>query len=186
MMPEGPECKRIGDALQLYAGWTINSIKILSGRYRTGEPPKGLVAFSEQLLPAVIQRVGTKGKFIYMVCASECGRRNGSIWSTLGMTGRWALAPEPYSRVRLDIESPDGRWHPSAVYSQSGRPFAPASDHPADAVIEGFRVRHVADRVAVGLHFIDQRNFGTLRFRRAAATTATITTTLLPDRVGWW
>ena len=167
MMPEGPECKRIGDALQLYAGWTIKGVEILSGRYRTGEPPKGLASFSEQLLPAVIQRVGTKGKFIYIICTSECGQRNGSIWNTLGMTGHWALSAEPHSRVRLDLESPDGRWHPIAVYSPSGRPFSPAADRAADAVIEGFRVRHVTDRVATGLHFVDQCNFGTLRFRPA-------------------
>ena len=31
--------------------------------------------------PAVIQRVGTKRKLIDLVCASECGRRRGSIWA---------------------------------------------------------------------------------------------------------
>ena len=81
MVPEGPEHKRIGDALQLHAGWTITNPEILPGLYRTGEPSKGLAAFADQLLPAVIERVATKRKLIDLVCASECGRRRGSIWA---------------------------------------------------------------------------------------------------------
>ena len=165
MMPEGPECKRIGDALQLYAGWTLKGVEILSGRYKTGEPPKGLAAFTERMLPCTIEAVGTKGKFIYLVCRTEDGLHNGSIWSTLGMTGRWSLAREPHSRARLAVESPDGFWRPAAVYSTAGRPFSPAEDRAADAVVEGVRVRHVADRVDASLYFVDARNFGTLRFR---------------------
>ena len=45
------------------------------------EPPKGLAAYADQLLPAVIERVATKRKLIDLVCASECGRRRGSIWA---------------------------------------------------------------------------------------------------------
>ena len=82
MMPEGPECKRTADQLNDYcAGWSLSHIELLSGRYITHGPPAGFERFSAEFLPAKVERVSCKGKFIFMSCSSPAGQA--SIWSTL-------------------------------------------------------------------------------------------------------
>ena len=65
-MPEGPECKRIGESLaRVIATKTISNIEILSGRY-TENLPTGLDTF-ESKLPIAVVGVGVHGKFIYWI-----------------------------------------------------------------------------------------------------------------------
>ena len=105
MMPEGPECKRTADQLHNYcSGWALSKVEVLSGRYITHGPPKGLDEFQSNILPATIDSVDCKGKFIYFLCSSPSGQ-NASIWSTLGMSGRWAEEQTQHSRVRFTLSS---------------------------------------------------------------------------------
>ena len=136
MMPEGPECKRTADELNaLCLGWSIAKIDILSGRYVTHGPPAGFEEFTANFLPAVVSQVCCKGKFIYMICSSPSGRR-ASIWSTLGMSGRWGLIESRHSRVRFTLT-------PNKV-SSAASPAATESE--------------------MVLYYTDARNFGTLTF----------------------
>jgi formamidopyrimidine-DNA glycosylase len=105
MMPEGPECKRTADQLDAYcAGWSLSKVEILSGRYVTHGPPKGFAEFCSTWLPAEIEQVSCKGKFIYYLLRSK-EHGQASIWSTLGMSGRWALRESDHSRVRFTLSS---------------------------------------------------------------------------------
>jgi len=96
-MPEGPECKRIGESLaKVVSTKTISSIQILGGRYREN-PPTGLDVL-ESNLPIAVVGVGVHGKFIYWIL-----RDGWSVWNTLGMTGSWSAVEREHSRVKFSF-----------------------------------------------------------------------------------
>eukprot|EP00960_Hanusia_phi_P063583 765518-Hanusia_phi.AAC.2 len=122
MMPEGPECKRMADELSRFQGNVITKMEILSGRYVDNGAPKNFDEFSERMIPAKIDKVGNKGKFIYFLCSSSrtpgrldldrCRGRlgdleskgvNASIWSTLGMSGRWSITQTVHTRFVMEM-----------------------------------------------------------------------------------
>ncbi len=109
-MPEGPECRRIGEALaKRLSGRTITSINVLSGRYES-KPPSGIDELSANL-PISIVGAGVHGKFLYWILKDEY-----SVWNTLGMTGGWSESEEKHSRVKISLN--DG-----AVYFNDMRNF---------------------------------------------------------------
>jgi formamidopyrimidine-DNA glycosylase len=69
---------------------------------------RGFDVFTAGFLPAEIERVDCKGKFIYMVCESKLTGQYGSIWSTLGMSGRWGLQRTGHSRVKFELSQSEG------------------------------------------------------------------------------
>ena len=84
-MPEGPECKRIGEELaRCVSSKNLVSIEFLSGRY-TKKLPSGFDKFKESL-PIPVVGVGVHGKFIYWIL-----KKDFSLWNTLGMSGRWTV-----------------------------------------------------------------------------------------------
>jgi DNA-formamidopyrimidine glycosylase len=109
-MPEGPECRRIGEALaKRLSGRTITSIDVLSGRYES-KPPSGMQELTVNL-PITIVGAGVHGKFLYWILKDEH-----SVWNTLGMTGGWSESVEKHSRVKITLN--DG-----AVYFNDMRNF---------------------------------------------------------------
>ena len=67
-MPEGPEVKTTVDFLKKYTGKTIISFSVLSGRYTK---KGGIENLSNVNLPAKIESVNCKGKFIYFNLSYE-------------------------------------------------------------------------------------------------------------------
>ena len=98
-LPEGPECKIIAEGLDaLMSGRTISRVEIVSGRYqRHGDPP-GLLSFRE-LLPLRCEGVKAYGKFIYILTDGDA-----SVWSTLGMTGRWSTKETGHTRASIEMD----------------------------------------------------------------------------------
>lgn len=43
-----------------------------------------------------------------MVCESKSTGQYGSIWSTLGMSGRWGLQKQNHSRVKFELSQSEG------------------------------------------------------------------------------
>jgi formamidopyrimidine-DNA glycosylase len=100
-MPEGGECRRFAENLaHRVSGQTIQSIEILSGRYKEN-PPEGYEEFQASL-PIKVVGTGVHGKFIYWILDSEF-----NIWSTLGMTGAWRAQPGKHSRVKFTLSNGD-------------------------------------------------------------------------------
>ena len=96
-MPEGPEVRRISQALaERVSGTVLESIEILSGRYIKKEP-SGFGVFKTQL-PKRVVGAGCHGKFMYWLLDDEC-----SIWSTLGMTGYWGNESAEHTRVKFNL-----------------------------------------------------------------------------------
>jgi DNA-formamidopyrimidine glycosylase len=96
-MPEGPECRRIGEALaRRLSGREIISIDVLSGRYDQ-KPPSGIDDL-RSALPIGIVGAGVHGKFLYWILKDEH-----SVWNTLGMTGGWSESEEKHSRVKFTL-----------------------------------------------------------------------------------
>ena len=96
-MPEGPECKRIGESLaKVAANKTISKIEILGGRYRDNLPT-GLDVFRSKL-PVSVVGLGVHGKFIYWILSDGW-----SIWNTLGMTGSWGAVERKHSRIKISF-----------------------------------------------------------------------------------
>lgn len=100
-MPEGPEVRVHSEALHArYAGQTLTWAEVVSGRY-LASPPAGWEALLAAL-PVEIAAVQCKGKFLWwQLDAAACGRPHLSLWSTLGMTGRWERRPTAHARLRL-------------------------------------------------------------------------------------
>jgi len=110
-MPEGPECKRIGESLaREVSNKTIVGIDILGGRY-TKKEPSGLSDLISEL-PVGVVGVGVHGKFIYWILLKEY-----SLWNTLGMSGFWSGEKQKHSRIRFSFL--DG----SQVYFNDTRNF---------------------------------------------------------------
>ncbi len=94
-MPEGPECKRIGESLaKEVSNKTLVGIDILGGRY-TKKEPSGLSDLISEL-PIGVVGVGVHGKFIYWILLKEY-----SLWNTLGMSGFWSGEEQKHSRLKF-------------------------------------------------------------------------------------
>lgn len=103
MMPEGPEVRSLVDEIDLEFGgfskikndnipvWKLTDMKILSGRYMKETPDK----YDEitKLLPLALQEINCKGKFIYFKLENSI-----SLWSTLGLQGRWRVSRSSLER----------------------------------------------------------------------------------------
>lgn len=100
-MPEGPEVKKIGEALaSRICGRKLLKFHILSGRY-SKKCPENLGYFGNNL-PTAIIGPGVHGKFIYIIL------ENGwTIWNTLGMTGSWSTEREKHTRIEIELN--DGK-----------------------------------------------------------------------------
>tara|TARA_Y100000310_G_scaffold91181_1_gene88486 strand:+ start:6630 stop:7436 length:807 start_codon:yes stop_codon:yes gene_type:complete len=101
-VPEGPECRRI--AVQLAERVTnrqLLNVEILSGRYQKHGPPEGMEDILEWS-PIGIFGAGVHGKFIFVLLEGEW-----SIWSTLGMTGRWSSEMTKHSRLKFSLSDGD-------------------------------------------------------------------------------
>lgn len=82
-MPEGPEVRRMAEGLaNRIVGQTIVRAEVLGGKWLK-KPLPGLERIQSHL-PLLVQRVGVKGKLIYVELAD--GVR---MWNTLGMSGGW-------------------------------------------------------------------------------------------------
>ena len=140
-MPEGPECTLHAEFLDAACrGMQIRRASIMSGRYLGDGATPGRGAPPDQwdqlqsALPASITAVRSKGKFIYWTLRSTA-EDHLTLWSTLGMTGAWALAPSEHARICLELVD-DGA--------------AAADGPPSDG------------QAALRLWYNDQRNFGTV------------------------
>lgn len=86
-MPEGPECRIIVEGLRKnIVGHTLTKIDIIAGRYLKKSKPAGWEQALD-LLPARIDAVNVKGKFIFWTLTS--GDITFYMWNTLGMSGVW-------------------------------------------------------------------------------------------------
>tara|TARA_Y100000593_G_scaffold60354_1_gene111896 strand:+ start:2501 stop:3304 length:804 start_codon:yes stop_codon:yes gene_type:complete len=97
-MPEGPECRRYAqDLAKRVSGKTLTGIEILSGRYLK-KAPSGIESFATGM-PEVVVGAGCHGKFIYWILKNDL-----FIWSTMGMTGRWASDEDKHTRIKFALD----------------------------------------------------------------------------------
>ena len=114
-MPEGPEvtvhAERIHAACR---GQRICRADIWSGRYQGSgvipgrQAPPAQWATLQEALPATLESVSSKGKFMWMRLSSPAVA-NLTLWSTLGMTGAWSEVASEHARVVLELSDADGR-----------------------------------------------------------------------------
>jgi formamidopyrimidine-DNA glycosylase len=108
LLPEGPEVAVLTEALadQFSASitpWSLTHAKIVSGRYANHGPPEGWDKLVE-LLPVNVDRIQSRGKFIYFDLNSPLVPHL-SLWSTLGLSGGWTLRPNhKTARLALTLE----------------------------------------------------------------------------------
>jgi len=98
-MPEGVEVKLQIEKLKKLKNQSIQSIKILSGRYSRHSPPKNLKNIQKQL-PLTIISINHKGKFIYITLSN-----NWHILITLGMTGKLTIHKTPLKHDHILIST---------------------------------------------------------------------------------
>ena len=109
-MPEGPEVRRIAQALaERISDRTLNGVEIVGGRYQK-KPPSGIGVIASQF-PLKVIGAGCHGKFLYWILDDEF-----SIWCTLGMTGGWSEAIMKHPRMVFHLS--DG-----ALYFNDQRNF---------------------------------------------------------------
>lgn len=103
-MPEGPEVKTTTDFLNNFTGKTFHSFAVLSGRYtKTNGIPNTEYAY----LPAKIESVSCKGKFIYFSLVDEVTGKKYYLFNTLGMTGMWSREKTKHSRFCIFFDDED-------------------------------------------------------------------------------
>lgn len=95
-MPEGPECKRVGEGLLAASkDRPIENFRVLGGRFLKKSP-------MHELSPQVPNRVidgGVYGKFIWLELMNQ-----EFLWITLGMSGFWSEERLPHSHFSIDFE----------------------------------------------------------------------------------
>ena len=103
-MPEGPEVRITTDFLNKFTGKTFHSFAVLSGRYsKTGGIPNTDIAY----LPAKIESVNCKGKFIYFSLTDKVTSKKYYLFSTLGMSGMWSRKKTKHSRFCIFFDDED-------------------------------------------------------------------------------
>lgn len=95
-MPEGPEVRTMVNGLQKYKNSSLESIKILSGRYKKHCGPNRMKEFLKTL-PDKIESINNKGKFIWIEMKSGW-----SIWITLGMTGYFVNRKMKHAHIKFE------------------------------------------------------------------------------------
>lgn len=94
-MPEGPEVKKIGEALaKVVSGKTLIAAEIISGRF-IKKQPSGWTDLTPAF-PLRIVGAGVHGKFCYWLCDNEI-----FIYSTFGMTGNWSQVESKHKRIKF-------------------------------------------------------------------------------------
>ena len=99
-MPEGVEVKLLLEKIKKLKNQSIQSIKILSGRYTRHGDPQGFQEFKKSL-PQTIQSIHQKGKFIYFTLSD-----NWYIMITLGMTGKIVIHNIPEKHDHIEFITP--------------------------------------------------------------------------------
>ena len=99
MMPEGPEVRSLVDSISSrFEGdsWQLSNAAIISGRYIKAAPENWDTMLSK--LPAKVNHIKCKGKFIYFQCGDFY------IFNTLGLSGGWSLSPsKTYTRASFTL-----------------------------------------------------------------------------------
>lgn len=107
-MPEGPECRIIGEQLNsLLQNKSINDIIINGGRYKTHSHPFGYDNFVKNIKQnnTIIEWVKVKGKLIYFKFS------NGYyLFNTLGMSGGWIKNDKKHCDIQLIYDKNQKIW----------------------------------------------------------------------------
>lgn len=107
-MPEGPEVRKTTDFLSNFAGKSFHSFAVMSGRYtKTDGIPNTEIAG----LPAKIEEVNCKGKFIYFSLKDEISNKKYYLFNTLGMTGMWSTEKTKHSRFVIFFDNGENLYY---------------------------------------------------------------------------
>ena len=97
LMPEGPEVRRMAEGLaRRIENREVVRAEVLGGKWLK-KPLPGLAEI-QQLLPLRVQRVGVKGKLIYVELTDGVW-----MWNTLGMSGGWRDQRGKHAHFVLEI-----------------------------------------------------------------------------------
>jgi formamidopyrimidine-DNA glycosylase len=106
-MPEGPEVRLTVDFLnKALCNKTITKWNFCGGKY-TEIPPEGYKEF-DSLLPAKIEEIKCKGKFIYFLLNSKKGKSY--IFHSLMLTGSWRHNYDNYCKAFIEIDTGKCIW----------------------------------------------------------------------------
>ena len=95
-IPEGAECKLIGESLAKMVGLRrVTSVEPVSGRY-IKKPIDGV----ENILGAKVVGVGVKGKLLFWIFDNDH-----FLLNTLGMSGAWSSEQPKNTRVRVSFDT---------------------------------------------------------------------------------
>jgi len=95
-MPEGAECKLIGESLAKMVGLRrVTSIEPITGRY-TKKPIEGV----ENILGAKVVGIGVKGKLLFWIFDNDH-----FLLNTLGMSGAWSSEQPKNTRVSIEFDT---------------------------------------------------------------------------------
>lgn len=96
-MPETVEVSIITDFINnKFKNSTLKNVIVKSGRYSRHKLPDGFSKFINSL-PAKIEKIDKKGKFIYITLDKDR-----SIWITLGLSGELLLKPGKHSHITFE------------------------------------------------------------------------------------
>lgn len=111
-MPEGPECTVHAERLNAACGGQqLMRAEILSGRYHPAGKAPASWDLLQSSLPATVDAVRSKGKFIWWCLKpeeDEDGASHLSLWSTLGMTGMWSRSRGAHARLLVELKTSEG------------------------------------------------------------------------------
>jgi formamidopyrimidine-DNA glycosylase len=106
-MPEGPECRLTVDFLnESMRGKIVYKWIFCGGKY-TDNYPEGYNSF-DKFLPAKIDNVSCKGKFIYFTL-SKSGEKY-YIFHSLMLTGRWQNEHDDYCKCFVEVDNGKTLW----------------------------------------------------------------------------
>lgn len=102
-MPEVAETALTAEILNKYLkNKKLDKLDFVSGRY-TRHKAKGYAEF-KKALPLTVNKVDSKGKFIWLELTSPKTKQKWYILNTLGMTGMWSLTEPPRPRAILTLD----------------------------------------------------------------------------------
>lgn len=106
-MPEGPECRLTVDFLDKNInGKTIYQWNFCGGKY-TDNYPGGYECFDE-FLPAKVDQVSCKGKFIYFTISKNDEKYY--VFHSLMLTGRWQNEHDEYCKCFIELDDNKTIW----------------------------------------------------------------------------